>query len=72
MARQPMRVDTMLEARVMNRLQEMKGGQTIEQLQKHLKVSQSKIHAVLELYAKENHLQRSADGMWSLVTAPKA
>jgi len=62
-----MRIDPMLEARVMNRLREMKGGQTIEQLQKHLKVSQAKIHAVLELYAKENHVQRSADecGFWS-------
>ena len=64
-------MDAFLPRRVvMDRLREMKGGQTIEQLQKHLKVSQAKIHAVLELYAKENHVQRSADGVWILVSVP--
>ena len=36
-----------LEARIMNRLQEQKRGQTIEQLQAYLKEPQSRILAVL-------------------------
>jgi hypothetical protein len=41
-----------LEARVMNRLQNRKRGQTIEQLQAFLKEPQSKILQVLNLYKK--------------------
>jgi hypothetical protein len=59
-------IDPMLEARVMNRLQERKRGQTIEQLQEHTKATQGQILTVLEVYAKEN-LVSVSNGVWTLV-----
>jgi hypothetical protein len=60
-------MDSMVEARVMNRLQERKHGQTIEQLQEHLKEPEAKILAVLEVYKKENLVRRTDKGVWIMV-----
>ena len=56
-----------LEARVMNRLQAMKQGQTIEQLQTYLGEPQSKILAVLMQLAREGQVMRSKNDIWTMV-----
>ena len=56
-----------LEARLMNRLQEHKHGQTIEQLQAYLKQPQYTILLVLEPLRKAGYVAKSANGVWNLV-----
>ena len=56
-----------LEARLMNRLQEHKHGQTIEQLQAYLKEPQAKILLVLEPLRKAGYVAKSASGVWNMV-----
>ena len=56
-----------LETRVMNRLQVMKRGQTIEQLQTYLSEPQSRILAVLLPLQKEGFVARSEGGVWTMV-----
>jgi DNA-binding IscR family transcriptional regulator len=55
-----------LETDIMNRLQFMKHGQTVEELSKHLKTPQSMIRAVLEALRKENFVAVK-DGVWTMV-----
>jgi hypothetical protein len=61
-----MKETTDLEARVMNRLQEQKTGQTIEQLETFLGVPQSKILAVLMPHQREGYVTQKS-GVWVLV-----
>ena len=56
-----------LEARIMNRLQEQKRGQTIEQLQAYLKEPQSRILSVLEPLISARFVTRSNSGVWTMV-----
>lgn len=56
-----------LEARIMNRLQEQKRGQTIEQLQAYLKEPQSRILSVLEPLISAGFVTRSNSGVWTMV-----
>ena len=56
-----------LEARLMNRLQEQKGGQTIEELEKYLKEPQARILSVLEPLRTERYVARSKSGVWTMV-----
>lgn len=56
-----------LEARLMNRLQEHKHGQTIEQLQTYLKESPGTILLVLEPLRKAGYVSKSASGVWNMV-----
>jgi hypothetical protein len=56
-----------LEARVMNRLQLIKSGQTIEQLETYLGERQSKILQVLYMYKREGYVTVSKYGVWTLV-----
>jgi hypothetical protein len=62
-----MKERTDLESRVMNRLQAMKQGQSIEQLQTYLGEPQSKILAVLMPLAREGQVMRSKNGVWTMV-----
>jgi hypothetical protein len=55
-----------LEARIMNRLQDMKSGQTIKQLAEYLGESEGKILVVLAPYVSEGHVTQSESG-WILV-----
>ena len=56
-----------LEARLMNRLQEHKHGQTMDQLQAYLKEPQDKILLVLEPLKKAGYVTKSASGVWDVV-----
>jgi hypothetical protein len=56
-----------LEARIMNRLQEQKRGQTIEQLEAYLKEPQSRILAVLVPLISAGFVTCSNSGVWSMV-----
>jgi predicted transcriptional regulator len=56
-----------LEARVMNRLQEQKRGQTIEQLQAYLNEPQSRILSVLLPLISAGFVMRSNSGVWMMV-----
>ena len=56
-----------LEARVMNRLQAMKRGQTIHQLQTYLSEPQGKILAVLIPLRNVRQVTMSKSGVWTLV-----
>jgi hypothetical protein len=56
-----------LEARVMNRLQAMKRGQTIQQLETYLSEPQGKILAVLIPLQNAGHVAMSKSGVWTLV-----
>jgi DNA-binding IclR family transcriptional regulator len=60
-------IDPIVEKGVMDRLQEQKGGQTIEELQAHLRVPPSKIYSVLRQYQSEGYVDRSSAGVWTLV-----
>jgi hypothetical protein len=62
-----MKATTDLEARIMNRLQTMKRGQTIEQLETYLGEPQSKILAVLMPLQRVRYVTMSKDGVWTLV-----
>ena len=55
-----------LETDIMNRLQFIKRGQTVEELSKHLKKPQSMIRIVLEALRKENFVAFK-DGVWTMV-----
>ena len=55
-----------LEARVMNRLQAMKRGQTIHQLQTYLSEPQGKILAVLIPLRNVGQVTMSKSGVWTL------
>jgi predicted transcriptional regulator len=56
-----------LEARIMNRLQEQKRGQTIEQLQAYLNEPQSRILSVLLPLISAGFVTRSNSGVWTMV-----
>ena len=56
-----------LEARVMNRLQAMKRGQTIHQLQTYLSEPQGKILAILIPLRNVGQVAMSKSGAWTLV-----
>ena len=56
-----------LEARIMNRLQEQKRGQTIEQLQAYLNEPQSRILSVLLPLISAGFVTRSDSGVWTMV-----
>ncbi len=56
-----------LEARIMNRLQEHKQGQTIEQLEAYVKEPQETILLVLEPLRKAGYVAKSASGVWNMV-----
>ena len=56
-----------LQARIMNRLQEQKGGQTIEQLQEYLKEPQARILSVLIPLKAERYVAMSDSGVWTMV-----
>ena len=56
-----------LEARVMNRLQEQKRGQTIEQLQAYLNEPQSRILSILVPLISAGFVARSNSGVWTMV-----
>jgi DNA-binding IclR family transcriptional regulator len=58
-----------LEARIMNRLQTMNRGQTIEQLETYLGEPQSKILAVLMPLQRVGYVTVSKSGVWTLVRA---
>jgi hypothetical protein len=57
---------TDLEARVMNRLQDKKSGQTIKELAEYLGESEGKILVVLAPYVTDGHVTQSESG-WTLV-----
>ncbi len=56
-----------LEARIMNRLQERKHGQTVKELQDFLNEPQSKILAVLIPLRDERFVTMSKNGVWTMV-----
>jgi DNA-binding transcriptional ArsR family regulator len=56
-----------LEARIMNRLQDHREGQTIEQLEAYVKEPQERILLVLEPLRKAGYVVKSASGVWRLV-----
>ena len=56
-----------LETRIMNRLQEQKRGQTIEQLEAYLKEPQSRILSVLVPLISAGFVTRSKSGVWTMV-----
>ena len=62
-----MKPTTDLEARVMNRLQERKRGQSIQELAAYFKEPGSKILLVLAPYIKEGHVTKSKSGVWTVV-----
>jgi len=51
----------------MNRLQERKSGQTVEELEKYLKEPQSRILSVLVPLKAEGFVARSKSGVWTMV-----
>ena len=55
-----------LETDIMNRLQFIQRGQTVEELSKHLKKPQSMVRTVLEALRKENFVAFK-DGVWTMV-----
>jgi predicted transcriptional regulator len=61
--------DRPLEAPIMNRLQEMKGGQTVEQLAEHLKQTTTLTPVMAELYRlkKDGCVARDKNGVWTMV-----
>ena len=59
-----------LETRILNRLQEKKRGQTVEQLQKHLKV-RLESEMLVALHNLRRHGSVTCEkSVWSLVLAP--
>ncbi len=56
-----------LEARVMNRLQEQRQGQTIEELQQYLKEPEGRILSVLRPLRDAGFAARSNSGVWTMV-----
>jgi DNA-binding IclR family transcriptional regulator len=55
-----------LETDIMNRLQFIQRGQTVEELSKHLKKPQSMVRTVLEALRKENFVAFK-DDVWTMV-----
>jgi DNA-binding IclR family transcriptional regulator len=56
-----------LEARIMNRLQEQRRGQTLEELQEYLREPASRILSVLVPLRAEGFVAKSARGVWTMV-----
>jgi hypothetical protein len=56
-----------LGTRIMNRLQEQKCGQTVEELQEYLKEPRGRILAVLTPLKIENFVEESEGGVWAIV-----
>ncbi len=59
--------DAELETAILNRLQEKKHGQTIEQLSEHLKRPHGVILPVLHTLRKDNCVTRDKNGVWTTV-----
>ena len=56
-----------LETRIMNRLQERKRGQTLEELQEYLREPAGRILSVLQPLRAEGFVVKSANGVWTMV-----
>ena len=56
-----------VEADVMNWLQKNKRGATSRELKEHTGHLEAEILRVLEVYRKEGRVQRSPEGVWTLV-----
>ena len=56
-----------LEARIMNRLQEQRRGQTLEELQEYLREPAGRILSVLVPLRAEGFVAKSARGVWTMV-----
>lgn len=56
-----------LETRIMNRLQERKRGQTLEELQEYLREPAGRILSVLVPLRGEGFVAKSASGVWTMV-----
>ena len=65
-----MKTTTNLEARVMNRLQELENGQTVKELAEYLGGSEGKILVLLAPYVREGYTRKSESG-WRLVRDKK-
>jgi DNA-binding IscR family transcriptional regulator len=59
-------IDPILEIRVMKRLQDLKGGQTAEELQKHLGVTQALMLTVLHKLRNEGYVTVKS-GVWTMI-----
>jgi len=62
-------MDPELETKILNRLQEMKRGQTAEQLAEHCKAQVAFVLVELEEQRKGGFVERDKDGVWRLVRA---
>lgn len=60
-------IDRELEARVVTRLEEMKQGQTIEQLSEDLHAPEDAIRSVLAVYFRNGYVIVTGEGLWKLV-----
>jgi hypothetical protein len=56
-----------LETRIMNRLQEQKRGQTLEELQEYLREPADRILSVLVPLRAEGFVAKSARGIWTMI-----
>ena len=56
-----------VEVDVMKRLEQSKRGATAQELKEHTGHLETEIVRVLETYQKEDRVQRSPEGVWSLV-----
>ena len=56
-----------VEADVMKRLKQNKRGATSHELKEHTGHLEAEILRVLEVYRKEGRVQRSPEGVWTLV-----
>jgi DNA-binding IclR family transcriptional regulator len=56
-----------LETRTMNRLQEQKRGQTLEELQEYLREPAGRILSVLQPLRAEGFVAKSESGVWTMV-----
>jgi CTP-dependent riboflavin kinase len=59
-------MDPILESLIMNQLRENKCGQTVDELQQHLKESQGRILTVLHALSREGHVELQR-GLWFMV-----
>ena len=58
-----------LEAKILNRLQEMKRGQTTEQLAEHCQTPVTFVRVELEEQRKGGSVEMDKNGVWHLVRA---
>ena len=56
-----------VEPDVVNRLQQNKRGATTQELKEHTGHLEAEILRILEVYRKEGRVQRSPEGVWTLV-----